>query len=503
MSENDNKSWKQIRSYLVSHSSKPKRGISLSENLVNSLARFIWIRDRERLLKGNLALSIGAQNAVRGSLVRRLSVSVERLVDYQWQVFLCTPFLKTSPASTKRDRDLQRSFFSRGVEHRLLVMTDNYPELARILLVQISYWRGFFVRFKRDANWFVRRMRWNPSLQITRLVPDISDHHRGAATVIYVRFSNGKDWYYKPRPGIHTAVWFEALSRINKIGFSHLFKIPRLIPASTHHWMEAVKERPCADEREVKEFFFQMGAFLYLLDVLQGVDFHAGNLVCHGAQPVFVDCETLMHPETPMPGDLPDREQGLFRVGILPRPEFVGESVAALGPITLAQLLPCCQSFSTETISSAVVRGFLAMHEFFAENENRQCFLKNMAARLGSSLCRAIYRPTVTYRQILYRSLSPKLMSDTGNRLAFLRRACTTSLLPRRISEREVVALKNLDIPLFTVRSSAHWEIPSDSKVWSKSHQIADTLAQVERLIPRATCLLRARINGSRSSSGK
>jgi lantibiotic modifying enzyme len=456
------------------------------------------------VLTTSLSVSVRAENAICASLLHRLRKPVERLADYQLQAFLSTPFLNASSTAAEAISKLQESFFARAVEDRLLAMTDSSPELTRILSVQIAHWRRFFATFNRAADSFVRRQRWDTDVGIARLTPDISDHHRNNATVIYVGFSNGEEWYYKPRDAGQTTAWFDLLSQINEEGFSHPFTVPRVISAGRHHWMEAIKERRCANEFQLNRFMFRMGALLYLLDVLRGVDFHAGNLVCQGVQPVFVDCETLMHPETPMPRRSSAQERGLLRVGVLPLKGAPDATVAALGPVTLARVLPSRGSFSLDTITSTVVNGFRGMHEFFAEgNGARLAILKNAAVRLGHSQCRAIYRPTANYHYLLHRSLAPDLLSDTAKRLAFLRTEAATTYLPKRITYKEAAALRDLDIPFFIRRASSRQRIPSRRKMWQSSCQIRESLAQVSRFASARLCLARASANGLRGSPVK
>jgi lantibiotic modifying enzyme len=420
------------------------------------------------------------QGAIRASLVRRLCAVVELAAEYQIKVFRNIPFLNRPSGLVGGISDPQRLFFSSGVEQQLILLTDSYPELTRILLVQIQNWRRFFEAFTTNVKKFIRSPHGTTSRRIRSLVSDVSDLHNGNTAVIGVLFSDNEEWYYKPRPGLQTAEWFGLLSAINNAGFSHPFKIPRLVLAPTHHWMEAVRWRPCSDESELKELLFRMGALLYLLDVLQAVDFHSGNLVCHGAQPVFVDCETLMHPESPMPEHFSAQEKGLFRIGILPRSGCFHTSVAALGPMTLTRILPGGQPpFPTDKIMPPVVDGFRAMHEFLsAQDGSCRHVLADTAARLRNSRCRVIYRPTVHYYSILKRSLAPDLLSNTAERLAFLRTECRTSYLAKHVIQAEVAALENLDIPFFLRRASARWRAPSRGRVRQSVREIRTSLSQ-------------------------
>lgn len=405
--------------------------------------------------------------------------AVEPLADYQWQIFLNTPFLSI-PSGIERESRLQGVFFARGVEGQILALTKSYPELARIWLVQIENWRRFFQTFSRDATRFVWGRKWDGRIGIDRLKPDLSDFHDGNAAVVHVRFSNGVGWFYKPRSAPQSVAWFELLSRINRAGFSHPFKIPRFVSGKDHHWMEAIPERRCVSHRQQREFWFRMGVLLYLLDLLQGVDFHTGNLICSGAQPVFVDCETLLHPETPMPRGIAARERGLFRIGMLPLEGRPGSNVAALGPMTFARVSIESRRLSHELIRVTVVEGFRAMDEFFKGEPRHLSALHDATAQLRASGCRIIYRPTGGYHSILRRSLSSDMLTDTAKRSAFIRQACQTLSAPKRVAAKEAHALKDLDIPLLTGRCSKALDLRSNRAMGRAMQQIVQALAKCQ-----------------------
>ena len=422
-------------------------------------------------------LSRAAENSIRGSLVRRLAFSTESVAAYEWQIFLNTPFLLAP--STNSEMKLREIFFAGGVEDRTVALAESYPELRRIWLGQIDHWFTFFRAFRRDAARFVRRMKFAPGARINCLEPDVSDLHNCNKAVMRVRFSGGGDWFYKPRPARQAKTWFKLLSRINREGFPYPFRIPRLLPAGEHHWMEAVRHRQCISDSQERRFWFRSGALLYLVTLFRGVDFHAGNLVCEGDQPIFVDCETLMHPETPMPRGVAARERGLFRTGMLPPPGRSGESVAAFGSSTFervtARRRPACL---LDLAPRAAAQGFRNMHEFLIGDSDRSSVLRQAATQLLASQCRIIYRPTAHYQFILRQSLSPVLLRDTGARSVFLEQACRTRHLQRRIALREAGALQDLDIPFFVGRGSNFSGPPSTGQVRNASRRIAESLRE-------------------------
>ena len=467
---------RELGAYLAKHRSYSRQKIALPEKFALPLVRCAWERYSRDMIDGGLRLSRDAETAMRISLRRRLATSVKILADYEWKVFLNTPFVGISAAVQNKSR-LEELFFAPSVEHRIVRLTKSYPELLRIWSAQIKNWHRSFQMLNRAAKKLASRMKWNGRTGIERLQPDLSDPHHGNATVVRVRFSNGADWIYKPRPASQSAAWFKLLSQINLAGFSHPFRIPDFVFAKDHHWMEAIPQRRCLSYREQLEFWFRMGALLYLLDFLQGVDFHTGNLICSGVQPVFVDCETLLHPETRMPRRAA-QERGLLRIGILPLDSMLGTNVAALGPKTFARVSTESRRLPHDRTLRAVIEGFLAMDEFLRAPA-RLSILHQAEDALRSSGCRILYRPTGSYYFILQQSLVPDLLADTAKRLRFLQRACRALRLPKDIIRREVTALKNLDIPLVTGRCCKALNIPSIRKTERAVQQISECLRKV------------------------
>jgi lantibiotic modifying enzyme len=362
-----------------------------------------------------------------------------------------------------------------GVEYCIRTFTQPYPELIRIWRVQIENWRIFIRTFARDAAQFVRRIDIPGDPRLESLHPDLSDPHNGNTTVMRVGFAGGTEWFYKPRPVGQGLTLFKLLSRINREGFSHPFAIPRFVSAKEHHWMEAVQECPCTSDRQENAFWFRAGALLYLVNLLGGVDFHTGNLICSRDQPVWVDCETLLHPDTPMPEGIAAIETDLFRIGMLPLEGRVGLNVSAFGPMTLSRVQKSRRGESQKSVFM-VVDGFGAMHELLGEKSKRAAMVNNAAAELRAGRCRILYRPTAHYHEILQRSLSPHLLANTVRRQTFLREACDTSFLGKTISLIEAAALKNLDIPLFFGCCAQPAELLTNRELESAQRQIERSL---------------------------
>lgn len=362
-------------------------------------------------------------------------------------------------------------FFSAGLENRTLEMMRYYPELGRIWSVQIGHWLASFGEFARAAEKFA------PGDHITSVEPDVSDLHDRNRAVIGVRFARGGEWFYKPRQARQSRAWFALLAWINRQNFPNPFRIPRLISSAQDQWMEAVHQRPTLSYRAERDFWFRAGALLYLVHLLRGVDFHRGNLIGERNQPVLVDCETLLHPETALPRKIRRRELGLFRTGMLPLNADLC-NIAALGRVTAEKTRPKRSSARLHVPAAATVDGFEAMHEFFCAKRSRLVVLFRFANRIGKAPCRLIHRPTAQYHSILAQSLSPVLLKNGGARSTFLRRACRSSHITAAVAWREAAALRDLDIPLFSGSAVKSVTLPSPGEMKRACQVISAALAQ-------------------------
>jgi lantibiotic modifying enzyme len=429
-----------------------------------------------------VSLSRPAEKEARNAIGRRLAWSVISVVRFEWQLFLNVEQFTLRSSSKKHH--LWSGFFANGIEDTTIAFGDLYPELRRIWVVQIRNWLGFFHKFSQHSAKFAHRMRFNEGARILGLQCDLSDPHRGNATVIRVHFADGETWFYKPRSAYQTKTWFNLLAQLNRRGFSRCFKIPRIFPARGHHWMEEIRGSPCATSRQEHDFWFRAGALLYLIHCFSGVDFHAGNIVCAGDQPIFVDCETLFHPETPLPRGVHATEKGLFRTGMLPLEIGSGESIAGLGSITVSRM-SSGRVVSSEFCAHAAIQGFENMHRFVRQKPNRLIDSLRTAGRSGTSRCRLLYGPTAYYHSVLQSSCSPALLKKTASRWAFLRQACRRPHITDSIAQREAAALRDFDIPFFVGRVTRRSKPLSARDVRDATQLIARSLSGAQKTLNR------------------
>lgn len=316
--------------------------------------------------------------------------------------------------------------------------------LAAVWTAQLLGWRSFVAAFNRDT------MRFCPELNVRSPTSDIilssqlSDPHHGGRSVMRVRFRSTEDWFYKPRNGKREAAWSRLLAAVNDRGFSTRFHVPDIRTAPGHHWMRKV----AAARREVQrgpEFSFSSGAMLYLVHTLRAVDMHAANFIGHETGPVLIDCETLLHPETPVPEFARIEPESLKRTGML------GDGVSVNGNPLLSPSnrdLATAQLYGPGIVAQRdqIMEGFVAMHSFWRSSE-RHRIIRDALTQLRRTATRYIYRPTLYYYRILEDALmsslsTAELYGRLGSRLG-------DGLCPPRIVREEIRQLLRGDVPRF------------------------------------------------------
>jgi lantibiotic modifying enzyme len=265
------------------------------------------------------------QAALEHALVRVLSMTGAQTLLLKFAVFRATRSLgDQSVLPDDTGRRYYSAFVSDLLNGGLRQVLQEYSVLARLLTMQTDQWieaTGEFLR-RLQTDW-PRLTSFQTSIlghrQEAQSVSDpfecliglkssLSDSHHGGRSVIALEFASGVKLVYKPRDlGIevafqHLVVW------LNDRGLT-----PRLMPlvvlnCGTHGWVEFVEHRPCNNRNEAMRYYERAGALLALMYVLGGTDCHYENLVASGPQPVLIEHEMLMCPDSMAQADGIDRE---------------------------------------------------------------------------------------------------------------------------------------------------------------------------------------------------
>jgi len=242
---------------------------------------------------------------------------------------------------------------------------------------------------------------------------------------------------------------------VNQQGFPTRFALIDVVSQDDHCWMESVRHLQCRNRKEAAFYYFRAGALSCLIHWLRGVDFHAGNIIAAGGQPVFVDCETLFHPDVRLPRHASRQERSILRTGIMPIATAVrprSDSVSALGRTTWGShsVQIRRKTVSASEFVDSIADGFRTMHRFLSRRY-RSKDKREILKYVRRIPYRQIRRPTATYCLLLERSLSAAALRNGVARRRYL---AQSEELGIPIRHHEIKDLENGDIPILHGKAS-------------------------------------------------
>lgn len=392
-----------------------------------------------------------------------------------------------------------------------------YPVLARDATVLIDNWANarieFAQRLVQDIASLTDRLGDPADLGVVAEVSfGAGDSHRGGRSVGFVRFGNGARAVYKPR-GLQVEQHFQQLlTWLNARGADPSFRTLWVLDRGEYGWTEFVAAEPCADEDELRRFYYRQGSYLALLHSLAAVDFHLENVIAAGEHPVLVDLEALFHPQ----GEhAEEKEVGVtadaFRtmrdsvldVGLLPRPiiyqdddgvsgvDFSGLAGAAgqLTPTPVAtweevgtdemrlvrkriemgggQNLPRLAGAEHHTLdfSDVIIAGFERTYRLLRRHRDGLLAPDGPVAAFAGDEVRVILRATRTYAKLLQESRHPDLLRNALDRDRFFSFLWLQHEWPGAealIATAEQAQLSRGDIPIFTTSPASHDFVAGD-----------------------------------------
>lgn len=356
----------------------------------------------------------------------------------------------------------------------------NYHELFRRLAVDHSLFTGAFGIARRQAR------------TLEAISVGLSDPHCGRRSVAVLSFGNGSRVVYKPR-GVGMLLGFqEALTWLNERVDSAPLRRLMIVDRGRYGWSEYVAPTICTSVTELRCYYRRAGRLLGLCFYLDGVDFHADNLVAAGPHPILIDVETLFHPEVGRPlGEefaAPPRSRSVISTGLLPRwtlaanggsfdisglggttPQATGLEVptwsrdhvdelgVTLEPVTTMPMnnVPRLRGrpVAPERYVAHLVDGFRETATVLREQADdfvRSCAFAKMTRAAG----RIVFRDTAVYAALLADSMVPSCLASDRAWRAALRRLpdAAASRAERAIARSERAQLGRLDVPFLAFR---------------------------------------------------
>ncbi|HZM67638.1 MAG TPA: DUF4135 domain-containing protein [Nakamurella sp.] len=372
-----------------------------------------------------------------------------------------------------------------------------HPVVARLLATVWRQWRETTAELCGRITADLPSVA--PGVEVARIELSAGDQHCGGRGVARLWLSDGTSVFLKPRSdGLHRVLG-PLLARVDAagtpLGISPALSLPEIIERDGYTWAREVPAGECRDDAAVNAYFRRAGALLRVVQAMGATDLHHENFVPAADLPVLVDLETVVAPgprrsapaddrlaerlsDTPGPtsmvtsaisgqpgrtsadiGSLAGPFQALTPYGVrtLVRTAVGPELRSTRAPLVNGAALPRRAGLpvALRGHEEALIDGYAEAHRRLASLATDTATATpadHPGAVVAEPAVRFVARPTRIYARLLVQSTAPSVLVDGVERefvLELLYRATGTA--PRGLIGCEVEAMRDLDIPLFTV----------------------------------------------------
>lgn len=395
-----------------------------------------------------------------------------------------------------------------------LARLERLPGLAYLIGVVCRNWQRatleMFARLAADRR-MLRERLWDGQDPgpLASVRGDAGDRHAGGRSVALLHFAEGRAVVYKPKDMRHGTAYMEVVAHLNQYAAAHpesgVLDLPTrvVLPRSDrgdgglggtlatdceseYGWEELIAADPCTDRDGFARFYRRLGMTIRLVQLLEGRDLWADNLLACGEHPVITDLECLLYPRVRTPPALPAGQRGLLdaleatvvRTAMAAQPWVAAKDQPALdiGCLTRAggwdgdpdaptlPLPPYRPVHGDETAdpwqyTSEVIDGYRAMHRALHAMRAELTDENGPLAGFRGVWVRYIWRHTWDGYKILNASSSPLALVDGATRETVIAGALRGAVAaragdPERDDLLEVVlseldSFRELDIPFF------------------------------------------------------
>ncbi len=398
-------------------------------------------------------------------------------------------------------------------EEKILALLEEYPVLARQLVVTIEHWACFAQELLTHlcADWADICATFSPEHDPGTLIDvrgGVGDLHRKGHGVLICTFSSGLQLLYKPKSLTIDVHFQQLLTWLNEHGAQPAFRTMKLLARDGYGWSEFISAYSCSSQEEVARFYARQGSYLALLYALNAADCHVENLIAAGEHPFLVDLEALFHPQ--VGGDDPTQpyylsmtamDQTVFRVGLLPyriwsNKDTIGVDLSGLGghegqmtpnalpkwnaagtdqmklvrerkEIPVKQNRPRLNGSDVNVLDyrATIIDGFTNMYRLLCDV--RAALAQEMLPRFADDEIRLVLRPTQRYAKLLQESFHPDLLRDALEReryFDYLWREVPLRPYLARVIAAERFDLLRGDIPIFTTTPASRTIFTSEGE---------------------------------------
>ena len=239
--------------------------------------------------------------------------------------------------------------------------------------------------------------------EIKRISSDSGDVHNNGRTTSIITTDAGK-LVYKPHD---VRIDLKSYQLIDTF-FSDVMKAPKVLSYDSFGFVEFIENKPSDTDAAARKYFYNLGGFVSIVQMLGSTDLHHNNVLANGDKPVVIDYELMITPSSRKQDDslANDFNYSIYFSTLMP---------ARRGDTELSILF----GRDDGNLSAPVVDGHRKIitdypKEFFSGFEciYRRCMehkdeIKEYILSMKNLYVRHIYRGTKVYSELLQKTLEP------------------------------------------------------------------------------------------------
>lgn len=370
------------------------------------------------------------------------------------------------------------------------------PELDRLLDVTAQQWTAsvgeLLERLDADRPRLVALLGADaPPEALTGLRWPLSDLHRGGRGVAILTFEDGRRVVYKPRDVGAEQAFGELVHALAEASGQPPMRTPAVLARDGYGWVEHVVAVACTGHAAAERYHRRAGVLAALFHALGSRDMHQDNVLSCGEHPIVVDAETVLRAE-------PERADvlsgGVLESLLLPRWMPVrrermaasahGVEMGALGAGGGLAAGEQWTAVGTDRMGYAIGQRALPTSDERPHVDGRPVAAADHLGALRASFAaayrvlagwgpgllapggaghalaateaRVLHRNTSAYHALLYAGRRRECLASTAARDERLRAGLADGGPgDPAVAARELQALRDLDVPVFTVPAGA------------------------------------------------
>ena len=377
-----------------------------------------------------------------------------------------------------------------------------YPRLKNYFRIFLStscnYIKGFLNNVLKDKSELQKEYHLKKFLINEVFFPSNGDRHHSGRQLLFFTLNQKKFVFNQTPVNTDQLISFLVKNIINHKLSTPPLKIIKTFSIKDRHYRPFLNFSPANSEKEVKNFYQQLGKIIALTYLLNGIDFHMDNILAVGKNPYLLDVETIL---TNFEALDVKRWKNLLTTGFLKiKNSKLGDVSSLTGGqqprISLLDAYPINEGTDNiavrfKKISNfkphnrlyfrgkivdpkdflpEIINGFDLVYELFLKDKKNIKKLLISFIKDRKIYSRQIFRSTACYQFLVINLFQPKILKNKNVKVwvynYLLGGFGNKSNLVRNIVSWETEEILNLNIPYFYSRADQNHLYAEGGKIW-------------------------------------